>query len=74
MLTISVNVGFCKHIAESLAISYAVERLTGFDIPCGLSKNVAFKSSLAQFLFISERKAQTGFESLNSDSEARKGF
>ncbi len=60
-------------MAESLAMSYAVERLTGFINPWGLSNIVERKFNLAQFLFISDMNTQTSVKFLNYDRFIRNG-
>lgn len=52
-------------IVDSLAMSKAVLLELKFIIPWGLSKKVDFRFNLAQFLFISSKKAITSGQSLN---------
>jgi len=72
--TTDANLSSYKHILQRRATSKAVERLIGFIKPCGLSKNEERKLSLAQFLFISSKKAKICGESLNIDFLATKGL
>jgi hypothetical protein len=53
VFTILRNLGSSKHLADSFAMSNAVEREIGFIKPWGLSKYDARRPNLAQFLFIS---------------------